>query len=194
MDVVARLRVVSDLVDIDPRGRTLLLPLAAQHRSRAVRVGGESTHLWEPPEDLESPATRAGRGLSRSMLTARDVPTSDWTRVRWPHRRTWPTPRLRRGSGARDGGRWVLAPQVAQACAQLRGGERWRRLLHDNGPPRVSNASAESRRIRGLRAVWRIGRVPGHVCHQFIDALAAASPPADVGDTLGLGACSHAGP
>ena len=184
MDVVARLRVVSDLVDEDPQGAAPYCSLLPHSTGRErCESASESAHLWEPPEDLE-PATRAGRGLSRSMLTARDVPTSDWTQVKMAPPTDVADPQAQAWSRAREMAEDGSLHQIAQACAQLRGGERWR---HDcfmtaalSRLQRLGRAGAsEVFALCGASGVYR-----GMCVSQFIDALAAASPPADVGDTL----------
>ena len=193
MDVVARLRVVSDLVDIDPQGAAPYCSLLPHSTGRErCESASESAHLWEPPEDLE-PATRAGRGLSRSMLTARDVPTSDWTQVKMAPPTDVADPQAQAWSRAREMAEEGSLHQVAQACAQLRGGGALAtRLLHDSGSL-ASPAPRQSRRIRGLRAVWRIGRVPGHVCLPVHRCTGCRESPGGRWGHAELGACSHAG-
>ena len=113
---VARLRVMSDLVDDDPQGRTLLLLLP--HSTGRERCESASERLTSGNRRRTSSLPPGRGGPESLMLTARDVPTSDWTRVKMAPPTDVADPLE---SGARDGGRWSLH-QIAQACAQLRAG------------------------------------------------------------------------
>lgn len=184
MDAVGRIEVVSKLVDADPEGAAPYCSLLPHSISRArCEVAGASEHLWAPPKDLEA-VTRAGRGLGRSELTASAVPMSDWAQVKMPPPSGVADPQAQAWSQARVMAETGTIEDVAQACAQLRGGERWRHDCFMQAAQlrlkRLGRAGVgESFALCGAAGVFR-----GACVTRLIDGLAAASPPADVGDPL----------
>ena len=184
MDALGRLKVVSKLVDADPEGASPYCALLPYSTSRSrCEYAGVAVHLWEPPEDLE-PVTRAGRGLGRSELTASDVPISDWSQVRMSPAADVADPQAQAWSQAREMAEEGSTEHVAQACARLRGGERWR---HDCF---MGAAQLRLKRLgrAGIGEVFGLcgaaGSYRGACVSRLIDALASASPPAEVSDPL----------
>ena len=184
MDAMERVRVVSALVDADPQGAAPYCSLLPYSMSRSrCEHAGTSVHLWTPPEDL-APVTRAGRGLGRSVLTAGDVPISEWTQVQMTPTADVADPQAQAWGRAREMAEKGSVEQIAQACAQLRGGERWR---HDCF---MDAALARLKRLgrSGIPEVFTLcgasGGYRGVCVSRVLDDLAAASPPADVGDPL----------
>lgn len=184
MDALGRIAAISELVDGDPQGAAAYCSLLPHSMSRArCEYSGSRTHLWAQQEDL-SPVVRAGRGPGHSGLAADDVPISDWAKIRSTPPVGVADPQAQAWSEAKSQAESGPIEDVAQACAQLRGGERWR---HD------CFFFAAQRRIQrlgraGLADAYALcgasGDYRGVCVVELIDGLAAVSPPSDVSDPL----------
>ena len=184
MDALGRIAAISRLVDGDPQGAAAYCSLLPHSTSRArCEYSGERDHLWAQPEEL-APVVRAGRGPGTSGLAAADVPISDWAQVKMTPSSGVADPQAQAWSEAGVQAETGLIEHVAQACAQLRGGERWRHdcffYVAQRRIKRLGRAGlADAYALCGAAGDYR-----GACVVQLIDSLAAVSPSSDVSDPL----------
>ncbi len=184
LDAVSRIKAVAQIVDEDPQSAGVLCKGLPHGVSRdRCEYAGTRVHLWSPPEDTETPA-RAGRGHGRSTLAPSDVPASSWAQLEVSSDASVADPQAQAWAAAVGAARGGSAEASARACAQLRGGERWRHdCFYQVATARLEQLGRVSL-SEAMALCGASGPHRGQCVEALIDQLAEGAPPSSAGDAV----------